>query len=146
MDRYDAIRGKSVLIVDDNELITSLLADALARCGAMPVRSHSGQAGLELLAGRHFDLLLLDVRMGGMGGWDMLNEIKRRQPGMLDKTVIITGDGFRTNTTWEIAGQTLPVLHKPFNLETLRTQARKVLQKNLQKTSQTASPVSLVAA
>jgi len=142
MNRYDAIRGKSVLIVDDNKLITSLLAEALSRCGAIPVRSHSGQAGLELLAGRHFDLLLLDVRMARMGGRDVLNEIKRTQPNMLDKTIIITGDGFRTNTTWEIAGQTLPVLHKPFNLETRRTQARKVLQ----KAPQTARPARLTAA
>jgi DNA-binding NtrC family response regulator len=139
---YDALKDKSVLVVDDNELITSLLAEALGRCGSLVVRTHSGQAALDVLAARHFDLLLLDVRMTGMSGWDILAEVKRSWPHLVGKTIIMTGDGFQMETTQMIANQRLPVLHKPFGLEDLRSQASQILQ----KASQPSCSAGLAAA
>ena len=69
--RFD---GVDVLVVDDNPTNRLVLDRLLARLGATVHLTESGQKALELLAGRPFDLVLMDIMMPEMDG----NETTRR--------------------------------------------------------------------
>ncbi len=65
-----------VLIVEDNEVNRTTLQDMLAQHGMQAVAVDSGEAALERLREDAFDLILLDLHMPGMGGFQTLQEIR----------------------------------------------------------------------
>ncbi len=73
---------KSVLIVDDELPIRYMLSKQLEQWGYDCVAVSSGQEALEKLANKQFDLMLLDVRMPGMSGLDVLRQSRDDHPAM----------------------------------------------------------------
>jgi DNA-binding response OmpR family regulator len=65
-----------ILIVEDDPGTLKLLAHIVERAGYNPVLARSGQQGLQLLQEDGADLLLLDLMMKEMDGWDLLETIK----------------------------------------------------------------------
>ena len=70
-----ANRG-SVLVVDDNEMNLDLMKRYLNRQGHLVTVAESGRRALELMKSGPFDLVLLDVMMPEMDGYEVLREIK----------------------------------------------------------------------
>lgn len=83
------IRQK-VLVVDDNPSLRELLADFLERVGFEVTTAQDGQAGLDAVAKRHFDLILADFRMPGMTGLEMAAIMRQTNPTV--PIILITGD------------------------------------------------------
>lgn len=75
-----------VLIVDDDEVIRSLLRMTLPDEGFDLVEAQDGDQALQLTEGRAPALVLLDWRMPGFSGAEVLPELKRRHP---DTPVIV---------------------------------------------------------
>lgn len=75
-----------ILVVDDEAAIRFFLEEALARDGHQVVAVESGEAALEQIATQEFDLALLDLRLKGISGIEVLAEMRRRSP---DTTVIV---------------------------------------------------------
>jgi two-component system, NarL family, invasion response regulator UvrY len=75
---------KKILLVDDHaavsQRITELLANAVPQ--AEMVSASSGEEGLALVAQQPFDLVLLDLRLPGCGGIDVLKELRVTKPGL----------------------------------------------------------------
>jgi DNA-binding NtrC family response regulator len=70
-----------ILIVDDDVGLLASLKTALVSSGLTePALISEGQAVVECLAERHFQLIILDLVMPGMDGIDLLKEIKARHP------------------------------------------------------------------
>ena len=69
--------GGTLLVVDDNADNRNLLSRQLARAGFMVETASDGEAALERMAERSFDLVLLDVIMPGVDGVETLRRIKR---------------------------------------------------------------------
>lgn len=67
----------SILIVDDEEVIRSLLRLTLVRAGYDVVEAESGEEGLGLLQQRPVDLIILDVMMPGLDGFDVCRQIRQ---------------------------------------------------------------------
>jgi adenylate cyclase len=65
-----------LLVVDDNEINRDMLSRRLERQGHSVVTAASGKAALELLRGEEFDLVLLDVMMPEMNGFQVLERMK----------------------------------------------------------------------
>jgi DNA-binding NtrC family response regulator len=84
--RQDPFR---VLIVDDEQGFCDLLAEALASWGYHAFATRSGVEGLGLVQHQLFEAALLDIRMPGMNGLDLLREIKRHDSTI--EVVMITG-------------------------------------------------------
>jgi signal transduction histidine kinase len=80
-----------VLIVDDDEGLLILMADALSGDGYEVATAKSGRAALEGLASRVPDLMLLDLKMQDMDGTVLLKQLKNR--GVLVPFVVVTGRG-----------------------------------------------------
>ena len=81
----------SILIVDD-ELQTRIgLEEILQMCGYQVKAAASGKEALEYLQSNKADLVLCDIKMPEMDGFELLHLIKQEHPGT--KVVMITGNG-----------------------------------------------------
>ncbi len=78
----------SVLVVDDNAVNREALCDGLRRGGHEATGAEDGARALDLLARQPFDLVLLDVTMPGLTGFEVL-EIIRRSHAPIDLPVIM---------------------------------------------------------
>ena len=67
----------AVLVVDDNEPSRDMLARRLERLSHQVTRAGDGRAALELIRVRPFDVVLLDIQMPVMNGYEVLAELKR---------------------------------------------------------------------
>jgi DNA-binding response OmpR family regulator len=66
----------SILIVDDSPYIVDGLVALLKRKGFKPIAAHSGDEAIGLLVNNKPDLILLDIMMEPMDGWETLEKIK----------------------------------------------------------------------
>ncbi len=69
-------RGARLLVADDNKVNRLLLARSLELQGHRVALAENGRVALELLAGEAFDLLLLDIAMPEMDGFQVLERLK----------------------------------------------------------------------
>jgi len=87
------LAGLRVLVVDDHATNRRILEEALQGWGMAPAAAGSGPAALEALQsgvenGAPFSLVLLDVQMPGMDGWEVAQQI-RQQPGTAGALILI---------------------------------------------------------
>jgi len=80
-----------ILIVEDEPFQREMLRDFLNKEGHRVMEAENGRQALGLLGGNFFDLLLLDFRMPGMNGLELLQEVKRSNPEI--DAIIITAYG-----------------------------------------------------
>ncbi len=79
----------TILIADDNRVNRLLLARGLEHMGHMIVFAEHGAEALDLLRGQRFDLLLLDVLMPELDGYEVLAKLKD-DPHLRDLPVVVT--------------------------------------------------------
>ena len=78
-----------VLVVDDEEVVRCGYRRVLSADGFRVMAAGDGGEALDLMSGDRFDVVLLDLRMPGMDGMDVLRAIKERWPQ--SEVVVITG-------------------------------------------------------
>jgi len=79
----------SILIVDDEEVVRRSHLRSLADTGCHAEAAGTGQEALRVMERQPFDVILLDLRMPGLDGMDVLKTIKQRWPD--SEVVVITG-------------------------------------------------------
>ena len=77
---------RRILIVDDSDLVCQQVSQLLARPGRQIKVAHDGTAALEWLVERNFSLVLTDLCLPGIGGLDLIREVRQRD---LPVTVIV---------------------------------------------------------
>lgn len=80
-----------ILLVDDEEDFVEMLSLRLMAQGMDVTGVHSGPACLEALDESAFDVVILDLKMPGMDGLEVLRRIKQAHPGV--EVIIMTGHG-----------------------------------------------------
>ena len=107
------MRSLNILVVEDNKDFANGLADYLRLNGHDVDLAGSGEAGLARLAGKDFDLALLDIMLPGMSGADTLRSIRDTSP----ETAIIMMTGQRAEIHAEAARKlgATDILQKPFD-------------------------------
>lgn len=78
--------GAHVLVIDDEPLMRDFLAETLKRNGFQVHTANNGQTGLEELRQHSFDLCITDMKMPGMDGLEVLDQVRHLQP---DTVVIL---------------------------------------------------------
>jgi len=115
----------TVWIVDDDEAMRSSLKWLIESVG-MRVESHdSADAFLQAQYPGRFGCLLLDVRMPGMSGLELLEHLGEQQ--MMPPTIIITGHGDVPMAVRAMKAGALDFIEKPFNDEVLLDAIRRAL-------------------
>jgi CheY-like chemotaxis protein len=74
------MRALKVLVVDDDEIICTLLEDILTRQGHQVTTRTAPRLGLAAARNQDFDLALLDIQMAGMDGVELLEAMRPLQP------------------------------------------------------------------
>lgn len=71
-----------VLCVDDEALIRMMVADCVDELGLKTLEAGSGEEALAKLDETHIALLITDIRMGGISGWEVARRARAKQPGL----------------------------------------------------------------
>jgi len=128
MDNHLDDLKKRILIIDDNPGLRSSLTAFLTAGGFEVETSEDGDVGLEAVRRWQPDLVILDLRMPGKGGWDVMKEI-RDDPRTVDLPVILLTAvkdqeskvlGFRSGAD--------DYLEKPFHALELMARIDRILQ------------------
>lgn len=82
----------NILVVDDEEAMRDSCRQLLSREGHNVEVAEDGNKGLELMEKRSFDIVILDLKMPGISGMEVLNKIKSEAP----ETIVIVITGYAT--------------------------------------------------
>ncbi|MCD4824419.1 MAG: response regulator [Phycisphaerae bacterium] len=118
------IRGKGIkeiLVVDDDNAVATFIADVLNQSGANVTTAADGEAAIQRLAEGNFDLVLLEMVLPGIDGSGIVEYIKTRQPELLNRTILMTGDRYHLATIRAISECNLPSIFKPFDINEFRS-------------------------
>jgi len=118
-----------VLVVDDEEQVRKLICECLRRGGFEAVPSASGEDALTLFETRTFDLVLIDVLMPGLDGFDTVRVLKSQAERAPIPVLFMSGFPERNRILF--AGQTGAVdfLSKPLDLKSLLRKVSAILGK-----------------
>ena len=78
-----------ILIVDDEHEFLELMSNRLQKRGFTVVGAHNGEEALELVRQQSFDAMVLDVKMPGIDGIEVLRRVKQMKPEL--PVVMLTG-------------------------------------------------------
>jgi two-component system response regulator CpxR len=119
-------RDPTILLIDDDRQLGSMLGDYFATDRLELVVSTSGEDGLHKIAAGHFDLLILDIMLPGLSGLEVLQRIRR----MSDVPVIMLtarGDDIDRIIGLEFGAD--DYLPKPFNPRELVARIKAILRR-----------------
>jgi CheY-like chemotaxis protein len=127
-DRSGARRG-SILVIDNEEINRDLLTRRLTHHGHLVLTAESGEAGLAVAAREPVDLILLDVIMPGLSGYEVLSKIKADATLRDIPVLMISALDQTTSVTRCIALGADDYLTKPFDPLVLRARVSSCLRK-----------------
>ena len=116
-----------VLAVDDDPGALSALADALGTLGFQVLQAADGATALELARDRLPDVVLLDVQMPGMDGFEVCRQLKSDPRLLLVPVVFLTGHGSRRARLEGLEAGATDFLNKPCDLVELEVRVRNLV-------------------
>ena len=118
-----------ILVVDDNASNRDLLSRRLQREGYRVTSVEGGAAALAMIAAEGFDLVLLDLMMPGMSGFEVLNRLKADGGTRHIPVIMISALDELDSTVRCIEAGAEDYLPKPFNPVLLRARINACLEK-----------------
>jgi CheY-like chemotaxis protein len=135
--RHSKAKHRRIMVVDDEEGIREILSAALSGLGYEVVTANSGTQALNLFLRSSFALVLTDLEMPGMDGWNLASRIKDRSPDI--PVVAMTGQP-KEGVMERIKGNSFnAAIFKPFRLEQLLEMIEKLVAT---EPSQKSTPAS----
>ena len=116
-----------ILVVDDDALVASAMAAALAAEGHEVDVAEDGVAALARISARRYDVVLTDVRMPRLDGPGLYKELGRIRPELTSRVIFVTGDTLSPATRRFLETVGAPSVRKPFEPRQLRAAVRSLL-------------------
>lgn len=113
-----------ILIVDDEIGFTDVLAKRLTRRGFSVDAAYSGEEAIPILRGNHYDAAILDLKLEGMDGDEILKIFKLLVPDM--PVIMLTGHGSESAVKQSMKLGAADYLSKPVDFDLLVEKIRKV--------------------
>ena len=116
-----------ILLIDDDVRLCRLISEFLSDSGYLIQSVHNGPSGLARAIEERFDLILLDIMLPGLDGFEVLTQLRRRSNVPV---IILTARGAREDC---VRGLTLGAddyLSKPFGPEELAARIAAVLRRS----------------
>lgn len=116
---------EKIMVVDDEAALLSLVTQMLEKEGFEVVQAHGGRECLEKLEHERPDLILLDIMMPGLSGWEVLEEIgKREDLNSIPVCMLTVKDLTEDTLTKESIKGLIDYVTKPFSREALISRVR----------------------
>jgi DNA-binding NtrC family response regulator len=112
-----SLEPTTIMVVDDDREMTSMLSEILRSAGYRTVAASSGAEALDLVRHQEPDLLITDLRMAGMNGHQLQQEVRKIAPNL--PTVIITAFGSIQTAVESMKLGAFDYITKPFSNEDL---------------------------
>jgi twitching motility two-component system response regulator PilH len=117
---------RTILIVDDSATDRHFLSEILRQGGYEVIASESGEDSITKARSLHPDLILMDVVMPGMSGYQATRAISRDEKTCDIPVIICTSKGQPTDRVWGLRQGARDYIVKPVQREELLTKIRKV--------------------
>lgn len=114
------LQGMKALVVEDNPLNQHVLREYLRRLGASVHVVGDGTTALEAMSQRHFDVVLLDIQMPGMNGWQVARAIRSKPHGADIQIIFLSAHVDADDDIQAQALGALACMTKPFDHHALR--------------------------
>jgi DNA-binding response OmpR family regulator len=111
-----------ILIIEDESRIASFVAKGLRAEGHQCVIAEDGHAGLDLALGDDLDLVILDIGLPGMDGFEVLDQM--RSQGSRVPVIVLTARDSVTDTVTALEGGADDYMPKPFRFAELLARVR----------------------
>ena len=118
-----------ILIVDDSELTRNKLYDALVEEGYDLQTATNGHTALEIAGMAPPDILLVDVRMPGMNGFELLRKLQETPRTATVSVIMVTGDTEPRTTVQALEAGAADFVTKPFSQEVIRARVRHLVRR-----------------
>jgi len=118
----------TILIVDDNPDICELFTTFLTLAGFSTLSAPGGEECLELLKKNHPDLILLDIMMEPMDGWQTLTLIKNHPESKDIPVMMVTGKAIMDSEQQKYSGKFEIYLMKPVTPTQLKETIEDILK------------------
>jgi len=120
----------SILVVDDDADIRTLIEAVLETAGYEVALAADGKEALNKLKRRSYDLVVLDIMMPGMSGYEVLEQIRAMPSRASTPVIVVTAKHDPTGVMREQKGGALDHLAKPFLPEELEEVVARALDAN----------------
>ena len=117
-----------VLIVDDDEAVRTTLFKVIRSNGLNAEMASSGEQALQLIDKTHFDLILLDVNMHGMDGFELVQKL--RSKGIKIPIIIVSGRKEDYDTLYGLDIGADDYVTKPFNPIVLGAKVKALIRRS----------------
>ena len=110
---------RSILLIDDETALLDAMTCALQEQGYQVECESDGRLALDRLSRHHYDLILSDISMPGIGGSEIYRRVQEFYPEMAQRILFITGDTVSPPTHQFLEQTGVPYLIKPFGIHQL---------------------------
>ncbi|MGF7184275.1 two-component system response regulator (stage 0 sporulation protein F) [Desulfitispora alkaliphila] len=124
-----ASKEKSILIVDDHVGIRSMLEVMFKEEGYITYTASDGSNAIELVQKHYPDVILMDLRMPGMGGMEALVQVRKISTD--SKVVMMTAFGEKEIESYALKKGAVGFFYKPFDLNDIKDFVEELYKKDM---------------
>ncbi len=106
---------KNILVVDDSPTERHVISELLVRSGYQVITAENGEEGIEKARREKPDLILMDVVMPGLNGYQATRTLTRDETTKQIPIIVCTSKGQETDRIWGLRQGALDYLVKPVN-------------------------------
>ena len=121
------MNGKKILIIDDDAFIRRPLEFILREEGFAPVTAVDGEDGLAKLEGEKPDLIVLDLMMPGLDGFEVCRRVRTDPRFSSIPVILLTAKGQESDSERGLAVGATEFMSKPYSPSELLRRVREIL-------------------
>ena len=118
----------SVLIVDDDQAVLSMLYKVIQGNGLLADTASTGEECLKMVGEKNYDLLLLDINLAGLDGFQVVQQLRNR--GFKIPIILVSGRKEDYDTLYSLDIGADDYITKPFNPVTLAAKAKALIRRS----------------
>lgn len=127
MTKQTSLSNKKVLVVDDEKFVRDLIRIKLGHIGISIIEADNGLMALEMAQQQKPDLILLDVMMPKMNGFEACEKLKSNPKTAPIPIIMLTARGEKENREKGLAAGATAYLFKPFSPQKLAEKVAEIL-------------------
>ena len=124
------VAGKKVLVVDDEKFVRELIKIKLGRCGLAVIEATNGVEAIETARSVKPDIILMDVMMPKMNGFEACEKLKSDPETARIPIVMLTARGEQANLEKGLSLGATDYMSKPFSPQKLAELVIEILQRS----------------
>src|SRR5205823_14200161 len=117
MSRSDApAPDASVLVIDDDQALRGFFTTLLSKKGFSVDCASDGRIAYDQITHHNYSVILLDLMMPDVNGFELLERMQRDSPALLDRVIVMTGASQRSIEKLDTS-RVWGMIHKPFDID-----------------------------